>query len=168
MDIFYSILINWRLFNLFSIAIESPMLKKRAESKKKKTNTSSYKNLKAPLVEKSGNFLFKFTEILLSPKASTAMKLKQTAKVPKSSNITPSNKSRKASKENLFQSVFYSKKSSEVSTPFHNDYEDSLIKSRCNFRFLHQIGSGGFGRVWKVEDKKTSAIYAMKEMSKAK
>eukprot|EP01017_Pseudomicrothorax_dubius_P041736 TRINITY_DN670_c0_g1_i2.p1 TRINITY_DN670_c0_g1~~TRINITY_DN670_c0_g1_i2.p1 ORF type:complete len:380 (-),score=79.38 TRINITY_DN670_c0_g1_i2:31-1170(-) len=30
------------------------------------------------------------------------------------------------------------------------------------------IGKGGFGKVWKVEIKKTRAIYAMKEMSKAK
>ena len=30
------------------------------------------------------------------------------------------------------------------------------------------IGKGGFGKVWKVELKKTKTIYAMKEMSKAK
>lgn len=30
------------------------------------------------------------------------------------------------------------------------------------------MGKGGFGRVWKVELKKTRQIYAMKIMSKAK
>lgn len=30
------------------------------------------------------------------------------------------------------------------------------------------IGKGGFGRVWKVEMKKTRKLLAMKEMSKAK
>jgi serine/threonine protein kinase len=30
------------------------------------------------------------------------------------------------------------------------------------------IGKGGFGRVWKVESKKTRTFYAMKEMSKAR
>jgi len=32
---------------------------------------------------------------------------------------------------------------------------------------LHVIGKGGFGKVWKVEDRKTGHFYAMKEMSKA-
>jgi len=26
------------------------------------------------------------------------------------------------------------------------------------------VGRGGFGRVWKVEEKKTKKVYAMKEM----
>ena len=30
------------------------------------------------------------------------------------------------------------------------------------------IGKGGFGKVWKVEVKKSKNLYAMKEMSKAK
>lgn len=30
------------------------------------------------------------------------------------------------------------------------------------------IGKGGFGKVWKVEAKKSRKVYAMKEMSKAK
>jgi serine/threonine protein kinase len=30
------------------------------------------------------------------------------------------------------------------------------------------VGKGGFGKVWKVRDKKTSTIYAMKEMLKTK
>ena len=30
------------------------------------------------------------------------------------------------------------------------------------------IGRGGFGKVWKVEQKKTQKLYAMKEMLKAR
>jgi len=30
------------------------------------------------------------------------------------------------------------------------------------------IGKGGFGKVWKVELKKTKQLFAMKEMSKSK
>lgn len=39
---------------------------------------------------------------------------------------------------------------------------------RSDYRFIYQIGSGGFGKVWKVEDKKQKKYFAMKEMSKAK
>ena len=40
--------------------------------------------------------------------------------------------------------------------------------SRNSFHFLHIIGKGGFGRVWKVQSKKTKVYYALKEMSKVK
>lgn len=33
---------------------------------------------------------------------------------------------------------------------------------------IYAIGKGGFGKVWKVEKKKTKELYAMKEMSKAR
>jgi serine/threonine protein kinase len=36
------------------------------------------------------------------------------------------------------------------------------------FRLEYVIGKGGFGKVWKVEMKKTGKIYAMKEMFKTK
>ncbi|CAD8096408.1 unnamed protein product [Paramecium sonneborni] len=38
---------------------------------------------------------------------------------------------------------------------------------RNTFNFHFVVGIGGFGKVWKVEHKKTGQIYAMKEMSKA-
>lgn len=42
---------------------------------------------------------------------------------------------------------------------------DCVQKSMFNFKYV--IGIGGFGKVWKVDHKKSSQIYAMKEMSKA-
>ncbi|CAD8075325.1 unnamed protein product [Paramecium primaurelia] len=46
-----------------------------------------------------------------------------------------------------------------------NINETIVQKNMFNFQFV--IGIGGFGKVWKVEYKKTGQIYAMKEMSKA-
>ena len=43
---------------------------------------------------------------------------------------------------------------------------DTLNKN--NFKFLYVIGKGGFGRVWKIQSKKTKIKYALKEMSKLK
>ena len=40
--------------------------------------------------------------------------------------------------------------------------------NRNNFKFLYVIGKGGFGRVWKIQSKKTKNVYALKEMSKLK
>ena len=37
-----------------------------------------------------------------------------------------------------------------------------------HFKFLHCIGRGGFGKVWKVQFKKDNKFYAMKEMQKAR
>ena len=39
---------------------------------------------------------------------------------------------------------------------------------RNNFKFLCVIGKGGFGRVWKIQSKKTKKVFALKEMSKLK
>ena len=40
--------------------------------------------------------------------------------------------------------------------------------SKNHFNFLFVIGRGGFGKVWKVEQRKQRIFYAMKEMSKAR
>ncbi|CAD8095847.1 unnamed protein product [Paramecium sonneborni] len=44
---------------------------------------------------------------------------------------------------------------------------NSNLYCRNTFHFHFVVGIGGFGKVWKVEHKKTGQIYAMKEMSKA-
>ena len=49
-----------------------------------------------------------------------------------------------------------------------NKGENIQIPTRNNFKFLYVIGKGGFGRVWKVQSKKTKEIFALKEMSKLK
>jgi len=43
-----------------------------------------------------------------------------------------------------------------------------IALSSNNFARHFVIGRGGFGKVWKVERKKTKALYAMKEMSKSR
>ena len=49
-----------------------------------------------------------------------------------------------------------------------NDNKNKNSINRNNFKFLYVIGKGGFGRVWKIQSKKTKNIYALKEMSKLK
>ena len=40
------------------------------------------------------------------------------------------------------------------------------IISKSSFSYLYPIGKGGFGRVWKVEMRRTKQFFAMKEMDK--
>ena len=47
-------------------------------------------------------------------------------------------------------------------------YDPTLEMSKSQFLFNYVIGKGGFGKVWKVERKKSKVIYAMKEMQKAR
>ena len=54
-----------------------------------------------------------------------------------------------------------------------NNQEQINIYSKINlskslFQFLYVIGRGGFGKVWKVNLKRTQKCYALKEMSKLK
>ena len=46
--------------------------------------------------------------------------------------------------------------------------KNSNTLHKNNFKFLYVIGKGGFGRVWKIQSKKTKIKYALKEMSKLK
>mmetsp|Transcript_40970 Transcript_40970/g.36317 ORF Transcript_40970/g.36317 Transcript_40970/m.36317 type:complete len:193 (+) Transcript_40970:349-927(+) len=46
--------------------------------------------------------------------------------------------------------------------------ETNTVISKQNFNFHYVVGRGGFGKVWRVETKKTKTLYAMKEMSKSK
>ena len=49
-----------------------------------------------------------------------------------------------------------------------DDSDTSIALSRSHFTFLHPIGRGGFGIVWKVQNPVTKQLYAMKEMSKSR
>lgn len=44
--------------------------------------------------------------------------------------------------------------------------DNVTVISKNNFQFQYVIGRGGFGKVWKVQKKKTDSLYAMKEMYK--
>ena len=45
---------------------------------------------------------------------------------------------------------------------------ENTIVGRASFNFYHVVGKGGFGKVWKVEDKKNKKTFAMKETQKVK
>ena len=44
--------------------------------------------------------------------------------------------------------------------------DTSLAMGKASFTYNYAIGRGGFGKVWKVELKRTKDLYAMKEMQK--
>ena len=49
-----------------------------------------------------------------------------------------------------------------------SNYFPQINLNKSLFEFLYVIGRGGFGKVWKVNLKKTQKCYALKEMSKLK
>jgi serine/threonine protein kinase len=59
----------------------------------------------------------------------------------------------------------------KTSTPgwIDEQIKTNLVEKRCrsNYEYLNVIGKGGFGKVFKVKEKKTGQLFAMKEMSKA-
>ena len=72
----------------------------------------------------------------------------------------------------------YSKSESNISNKASskNKYNKKNLKFNNNtsnlnrnmFEFIFVIGKGGFGKVWRVKQKKTKELYALKEMSKTK
>ena len=56
---------------------------------------------------------------------------------------------------------------SEENNKNDNDYNENDL-NRNMFEFNTVIGKGGFGKVWKVQYKKTKEFFALKEMSKRK
>jgi hypothetical protein len=122
------------------------MLKKKSTSKKKKSvNTPAtyfpYQDRSDPatILKLTGSMLPKSNIPYHKSRGSQnqhqhSNKLTMLTKPTKSSNITPSNKSRKQSKENLYQSAFHSTKNSATITPF--DFlcgeESVIVESKKN------------------------------------
>jgi hypothetical protein len=72
------------------------MIKRKSESKKKKTIVSNTKNQKIALASQPEKFLFKLTGGFLSPKTPNYTNTAQFSKALKSGTTTPSNKNRKS------------------------------------------------------------------------
>ena len=69
----------------------------------------------------------------------------------------------------LFNKLIRRNTISKMGTCSLNDRQNGLVwVSMGDFKFKHTIGKGGFGKVWKVQRKKDSLIYAMKVLSKIK
>lgn len=128
------------------------MIKKVQEKKKKATSTA---NLFFKVNEKSDKINLKFAlnmfvpkpaGILVSPKNADPIKnLKFGTHTPKPKPI------KKSVKENAYQTAFVSNNNSYISTPFECEPLELRERTRNDYKFLYQVGSGGFGRVWKVQ-----------------
>ena len=51
---------------------------------------------------------------------------------------------------------------------YQSNFYFVIAVSKSSFVYQFCIGKGGFGKVWKVDRKKSKMEYAMKEMSKAR
>ena len=74
------------------------MIKKRAESKKKKSTLNNSKNQRLGLTSNSDKFLFKLTGTFLNAKSSIPSNTTTATLTTKSPTATPSSKIRKQSK----------------------------------------------------------------------
>lgn len=72
---------------------------------------------------------------------------------------------RQKSKQTATTSSDIFKKSNKISKA--QEIFEVVKVEKSLFNYLYIIGKGGFGKVWKVEHKKTKNQYAMKEMLKS-
>lgn len=61
--------------------------------------------------------------------------------------------------------LFFLRKENNSRSSTRPDSSDAIV-SKNSFKYLYPIGKGGFGRVWKVEMRRTKQLFAMKEMDK--
>ena len=61
-----------------------------------------------------------------------------------------------------------SPKNNIIKNSFKSINNNNSNLNRNMFDFIFIIGKGGFGKVWRVKEKKTNESYALKEMSKTK
>lgn len=64
-----------------------------------------------------------------------------------------------------FKSQSFSRTENLSRTSTRPDTTENLL-SKSSFKYFYPIGKGGFGRVWKVEFRRTRQLFAMKEMDK--
>jgi hypothetical protein len=76
------------------------------------------------------------------------------------------NQRRRSSKETLSSEQGKKELGRELGRELRGKGEEGRVE-RNLFNYLYIIGKGGFGKVWKVEHKKTKNQYAMKEMLKS-
>lgn len=147
------------------------MMKKSQDKKKKLSSTT---NLFLKVNEKNDKINLKFALNMYVPRGVAGSglaspKTNETIKNLKLATATPKPKPiKKSVKENGYQTVVISNNNSYISTPFDIEPPEYKELSRNDYKFLYQVGSGGFGRVWKVQEKRSSQVLAMKEISKAK
>lgn len=71
--------------------------------------------------------------------------------------------------EPLFSNNFIGDKETTTDAHWNKLYTPAPeIPGKNMFNLHYVIGKGGFGKVWKVDNKKTGKTYAMKEMYKTK
>jgi hypothetical protein len=125
-------------------------MKKSSDKKKKAPSTT---NLFLKLNDKADKINFKLALNMLIPKTVSLLNSPKAAdsKAYKMAVVTPKPKPNKKSlKENSYQSAFVSN-NSYTTTPYEFEQQIKIKeKSRNDYKFLYQVGSGGFGRVWKV------------------
>ena len=61
-----------------------------------------------------------------------------------------------------------SKRINNINNSLNDNSKKNSNLNRNMFEFIFVIGKGGFGKVWRVKEKKTKELYALKEMSKTK
>ena len=81
-------------------------------------------------------------------------KIKSALNTPKNSSTVKVKSPKKLMRENFYVTLFRSEKNSAVSTPLMME-EPKRKPNRNSYNFIYQIGSGGFGSVWKVKEKQS-------------
>ena len=79
---------------------------------------------------------------------------------------SPKNKTYSKSESNI--NINISSKTNYNKKNIRTNFNNNGNLNRNMFKFIFIIGKGGFGKVWRVKEKKTKELYALKEMSKTK
>ena len=128
------------------------MLKKTSDKRKK---NSSSTNLLVHVHEKNDKINLKFALNMLVPKTRAILvnpKNNEYSRDGRLGTATPKHRgSRKNFKENAYRTTGVSHCPSYMATPVDVEANYSRQSTRFDYKFVYQVGSGGFGRVWKVQ-----------------